>query len=277
MPTLYCGRIAPSPNGWLHLGHARTFFEAWRRARDAKGTLWLRIDDLDAARCKAVYTEAAIEDLEWMGIDWDHGPAYQSQRRHRYLATWQTLLAAGHLFPCTRSRRDVRDAASAPQEGGAGWEGGPIYPTAWRPEPGTGQEAKTPAGFNWRFRVQDGQAIEFTDGQFGPQRFVAGRDFGDFLVWRRDDVPAYELAVVVDDHDESITEVVRGKDLLLSTARQLLVYKALGWTPPAWYHTELVRDETGRRLAKRDGDLGLRQLRGQGLSFQDCLRKIGIG
>jgi len=122
----------------------------------------------------------------------------------------------------------------------------------------------SPAGVNWRFRVPAGGAIEFADGGFGPQHYVAGHDFGDFLVWRRDDVPSYQLAVVVDDAAMGITEVVRGADLLRSTARQILLYRALGLMPPAWYHCSLMKDGNGQRLAKRHDALSLRALREQG-------------
>jgi glutamyl-tRNA synthetase len=124
---------------------------------------------------------------------------------------------------------------------------------------------------NWRFRVPDGESICFNDELQGPQTFIAGKDFGDFLVWRKDGFPSYELAVVADDHAMGITEVVRGADLLLSTARQLLLYRALGWTPPAWAHAPLILDNNGKRLAKRTSGLSIRQLRELGYSPSDIL------
>jgi len=279
----YRGRLAPSPTGYLHLGHARTFHRAWRRARDAGGELVLRIEDLDTARSKPEFVTACLEDFVWMGIDWDGEILYQSQRRSFYLEAWRRLLADGHLYPCTRSRRDVREAAGAPNEGSSG----PVFPIEWRPSPAdqaatvrrlfaadTPPEPAATDPANWRFRVPEGRAIAFDDAVAGPQRFIAGEDFGDFLVWRRDDLPAYELAVVVDDAAQGITEVVRGADLLVSTSRQLLIYEALGHPPPAWCHEPLVRDATGRRLAKRDGDLGLRELRAQGISFETALSEL---
>ena len=141
-----------------------------------------------------------------------------------------------------------------------------------RPPEGAGRDATTPAGVVWRFRVPDGEEIRFVDGRCGPQAFTAGVDFGDFIVWRKDDVPAYELAVVADDIDMRITEVVRGEDLLKSTARQLLVYRALGVEPPAWLHTPLVRDENGKRLAKRHAPLSIRELRAKGTTPAELLR-----
>ncbi|HTV83135.1 MAG TPA: glutamate--tRNA ligase family protein [Acidobacteriaceae bacterium] len=278
----YRGRIAPSPTGLLHLGHARTFFTAYLRATEAHGTLVLRNEDLDPHRSRPDFAVAMIEDLRWLGIRWQEGPDVggpfvpyaQSQRRERYLAVWRQLLAAGFLYPCACSRRELARIAEAPHESGqhesssARFEADetPMYAGTCRPGPGsppaTGCDA--PAGVNWRFRVPEGEAIEFEDRHFGPQRLVAGFDFGDFPVWRRDDVPAYQLAVVADDHEMQITEVVRGADLLLSTARQILICRALGWNPPQWYHCPLVLDERGERLAKRHDALSIRSLRAQG-------------
>lgn len=268
----YRGRIAPSPTGFLHLGHAATFAQAWRRARDAKGEIILRIEDLDHERCRPEFIEAIAEDLTWWGLNWDEGPGIggpfapycQSERRHHFLEAWTALRDGAWIYPSPHSRKDVAAALSAPQEINSPHGGDPsetIFPPDLRPAEGTGRSIPAPGGVNWRFRVPDGKTITFEDGRCGKTRFVAGQDFGDFLVWRRDDVPAYELAVVVDDHAMAITEVVRGEDLLLSTARQLLLYRALGWDPPAWWHTPLIRDATGRRLAKRHAAFSLRALR----------------
>jgi glutamyl/glutaminyl-tRNA synthetase len=265
----YRGRLAPSPTGYMHLGHARSFYIAHQRARVRGGSVVLRIEDLDPGRCKAHFVDAVCEDFRWLGLDWDEGPIYQSQRREYYLDAWARLRDGGFIYPCLRSRKDLRTAASAPHAEDEAAE--PLYPVAWRPPPGTGQDIAEAAGSNWRFRVPDGQTISFHDELRGPQRFVAGEDFRDFVVWRRDDVPAYELAVVVDDIAQGITEVVRGEDLLKSTARQLLIYQALGATPPAWAHLELVRDADGRRLAKRHNSLSLRALREQGRDVAECL------
>ena len=269
----YRGRLAPTPTGRLHLGHARTFWLAAARARAAgpDSKLILRMEDLDSARCRAEFAAAALDDLRWLGLHWDegpdiggpHAPYEQSRRREVYLSAWRLLLDGDHIYPCTRSRADVALAAQAPHADDEDAE--PLYPPKWRPLPGTGREATTPAALNsnWRFRVPDGEVISFHDALHGPQSFTVGRDFGDFLVWRRDNVPAYELAVVADDHAMAITEVVRGADLLKSTARQLLIYRALGWTPPAWCHAPLLLDEQGKRLAKRNDALSLATHRAQ--------------
>ena len=265
----YRGRIAPTPTGDMHVGHARTFTTAWRRAVDAGGALVLRIEDLDPLRCRADYTARAIEDLAWLGVRWSEGPHFQSQRRDVYDATWRQLRDVGLIYPSHVSRRELRDAAHAPHDDEEGGE--PIFPAALRPAPGTGRDVASPAGVVWRFRVPDGEVVRFTDARRGAQAFTAGVDFGDFVVWRADDVPAYELAVVADDVAMRITEVVRGEDLMRSTARQLLVYRALGATPPAWCHLPLVRDAEGRRLAKRHQALSLRELRGRGLTPEQVL------
>jgi glutamyl-tRNA synthetase len=263
--TPYRGRLAPSPTGLLHAGHAATFRMAAQRARDAGGALILRIEDLDLLRCKPEYEAAAIEDLRDLGLRWDEGPDVggpfapyrQSRRRGGFLEVWARLRDSGFIYPCLRSRRDVEQAAGAPHEEDAEV----LFPVEWRPVPGEGRDVPAPGGFNWRFRVPDGERLVFTDERLGKQEFTAGKDFGDFVVWRRDDVPAYELAVVADDHAMCISEVVRGEDLLKSTARQLLLYRALGWEPPRWCHAPLVRDAAGQRLAKRAGAASLRALR----------------
>jgi glutamyl-tRNA synthetase len=261
----YIGRLAPSPTGLLHLGHARTFWTAQERARTAGGTLLLRNDDLDTARGRPEFVTAMQEDLRWFGLEWEEPMVTQSARIPLYRAALSKLHAAGFIFPCTRSRRDVLAAASAPHDGDENDE--PLYPPEFRPAAGTPLPPLTdPITVNWRFRVTDGETLVFRDGHFGEQRATAGRDFGDFLVWRKDDAPSYQLACVVDDAAMGITEVVRGADLIKSTFRQLLLFRALGLTVPAFYHCPLVNDEQGVRLAKRHDALALRRLREQGKS-----------
>jgi glutamyl/glutaminyl-tRNA synthetase len=264
----YRGRLAPSPTGYLHLGHARTFWIAWQRARAAGGTLFLRNDDLDRARCRPEFVAAMVEDLRWLGLDWDGPIVTQSERLGCYRAALERLHAARLIFPCTRSRRDVLEAAGAPHEGGADDE--PIYPKEFRPP----ADAPLPPlgeiiGTNWRFRVRDGEEIAFHDERCGEQRAVAGRDFGDFLVWRKDNLPSYQLATVVDDIELGITEVVRGADLIKSTFRQLLLFRPLDEAAPQFYHSPLMLDERGERLAKRHDALAIRTLRAQGKSAEE--------
>jgi glutamyl-tRNA synthetase len=254
----------------------------------------MRMEDLDAERSKANYAEAAVEDLRWLGIRWHegpekggpYGPYVQSKRRGVYLNAWRKLQRGGFLFPCRCSRKDLDAAAGAPHETGAQVGGKqeplddePIYPgtcrekLAYAPQlPGpTSADLNGPQGANWRFRVPNGAVIEFEDRNLGTQRFMAGVDFGDFVVWRRDGTPSYQLACVADDAAMRITEVVRGADLLKSTARQILLYKALGIQPPAWFHCRLVLDQHGRRLAKRYDALSLRALRQRGLTPMNVL------
>lgn len=239
------------------------------RAREAGGQLIYRDEDLDPQRCKPEFAQGAIEDLRWFGCDWDEGPDTggphtpyrQSERHPLFLDMWNRLKDGGFIYPCDKSRKDVARATQAPH---ADDEAEPIYPENWRPPLGTGQDARTPGTVNWRFRVPDERQINFDDVRLGPCTFECLRHFGDFLVWRRDGLPAYELAVVVDDHAMGVTEVVRGEDLLISTARQLLIYEALGLQAPDFYHTPLLCDTTGRRLAKRYRSLTLRELREAG-------------
>jgi glutamyl/glutaminyl-tRNA synthetase len=414
----YRGRLAPSPTGYLHLGHARTFWVAWRRARAAHGKLIFRNEDLDYQRCKPEFVRAMYEDLHWLGLDWDEGPEIspqpgepegpdlatqshksgqdadpglssdhsshgdddrsgrggafgpysQSERRSFYLDAWRKLRDSGLIYPCTCSRKDLERALSAPHEEtlhgaqlhGAQLHGAPLhgapslgaasgqipegsrsprgaaaldqaqataektindrgaqapspaekalseaqpgaatlqsptegpssqslaatlqspddelpYPGTCREKIATAKDYDSPAGVSWRFRVPDGETISFEDGYFGHQEFVAGRDFADFLLWRRDDIPAYQLAVVVDDAAMQITEVVRGADLIKSTARQLLLIRALGYSTPAYFHCPLLRDEKNVRLAKRHDALSLRKLREQGVKAEELRKRF---
>ena len=266
---LYRGRIAPSPTGYLHLGHARTFWTAHERARAAGGVLVFRNEDLDPHRSRAEYASAMLEDLRWLGIEWQEGPDIggpsapyeQSRRRAHYLRAWRELVSGGYIYACGCSRKDLAQAAQAPHES----DDEPLYPGTCRGRR-LDRVPESPAGWNWRFRVPDGEAVGFDDLRQGRQEYVAGRDFGDFVVWRRDDVPAYQLAVVADDAEMRITEVVRGVDLLRSTARQILLQRALGLPSVGYYHCPLVTDGQGQRLAKRHDSLSLRSMRQRGIS-----------
>lgn len=266
LPEGYRGRLAPSPTGLMHVGHARTFWVAHERARTAGGSLILRNEDLDVGRARPEFVAAFIEDLRWLGCEWQEGPDIggpfgpysQSLRMDLYSAAFERLRAGGWVYACTCSRKDILSALSAPHAA----DDEPVYPgTCRRMESNVGG---MPGRVSWRFRVPDGTPVTFEDGGFGRQTFVAGRDFGDFVVWRHDGVPSYQLACVVDDAAMRITEVVRGADLLVSTARQLLLYRALGWEAPAFFHCPLVTDSSGVRLAKRHDSLSLRSLRERG-------------
>jgi len=271
MSILYRGRIAPTPTGYMHLGHARTFWIAQQRA--VGGVLVLRNEDLDRQRCKPEFTAAMLEDLRWLGLDWQEGPDVggpfapytQSERLPLYEDALRRLLATGLAYACTCSRKDLaRIAAPHAEE-----DDEPVYDNHCRPADAEPQPFA--AGVNYRFRLPDAAVLQFTDGNLGSQQFIAGEDFGDFLIWRKDGLPSYQLACVVDDAAMQITEVVRGRDLLKSTARQILLQQALGLPTPAYFHTELMLDDHGERLAKRHDALALRTLRAQGISPQQLI------
>lgn len=270
----YVGRLAPSPTGLLHLGHAATFWTAYTRARDAHGLLLLRNEDFDPQRSRREYVDAMLEDLAWLGISWQPSMVSQSERLPLYRGAFDQLLASGHIYPCTCSRKDLSRMMHAPHDE----DDEPLYSGRCRSAP--------PMPFyptaNYRFRVPDGETIRFLDRNLGPQSFTAGTQFGDFLVWRKPvlgdphpgGLPSYQLACVIDDADMKITEVVRGADLLKSTARQILLQRALGLPAVDYFHTTLLRDQHGVRLAKRYDALALRTLREQGLSPAEVLAQF---
>lgn len=272
----YVGRLAPSPTGLLHLGHARTFWTAWKRARAANGILWLRDEDLDPQRSKPEFSRAMRDDLRWLGITWD-AEMRQSDRVAAYRVAMEDLVRGGYVYPCRCSRRDLQHAMSAPHEE----DDEPVYSGRCRPAlHGDAGETLMPET-NYRFRVRDGEVVRFVDEHAGAQAFMAGcggrAEFGDFVVWRKDGLPSYQLACVVDDAAMGVTEVVRGRDLLKSTARQMLLQRALGLRTPRYFHCDLMRDAAGVRLAKRHDALSLRVLREQGLTAEEVLARLEAG
>lgn len=270
----YRGRLAPSPTGLLHLGHARTFWTAYERTLQHRGTLVLRNEDLDVGRAKPEYSIAQLQDLAWFGIQWQegpdqggpHAPYNQSERMGLYENALLRLISEGLAYPCSCTRKDIASAISAPHQGSDEL----IYPGTCRNkrlEDCQLNGSQVSRNISWRFRVPEGREVSFVDGHLGPQCFKTGYDFGDFVIWRGvDNMPSYQLSCVVDDAAMGITEVVRGDDLLASTARQLLLYEALGLEPPSFYHTDLVLDDQGVRLAKRTDALSLRAMREKGIS-----------
>jgi glutamyl-tRNA synthetase len=264
-------RFAPSPTGDLHLGNARTALLAWLQARHAGGAFVLRVEDLDFGRVRPGIMESQLADLRWLGLDWDEGPDVggafapylQSERQERYGEALRRLEGQGLLFSCFCSRREIAAAASAPH---AGDEEGPAYPGICRTlsaDERRRREAQRGAPA-LRFRARPG-AVRFHDLIQGDLTFHPAEEVGDFVVRRKDGVAAYQLAVVVDDAAMGITHVLRGADLLPSTARQLLLYEALGLQPPIWTHVPLLLGPDGERLAKRHGAVSLWELRERGV------------
>jgi glutamyl-tRNA synthetase len=263
------GRFAPSPTGPLHLGNARTALLAWLAARAAGSSFVVRIEDLDAPRVRPGVEAAILGELAWLGLDWDEGPDRggplgpyrQAERRDRYRAALERLREAGHVYPCFCSRAEIAAASRAPH-GPA--DDGPRYPGTCRAldaaEVAARASRRPPA---WRFRVPRGE-VTFQDGIHGRCSFDVSLEAGDFVVARADGTAAYQLAAVVDDAAMRIEEVVRGDDLLPSTARQLLLYRALGLAPPRFAHLPLVVGEDGARLAKRHGAASVAELRVRG-------------
>jgi glutamyl-tRNA synthetase len=254
------GRLAPSPTGRLHLGHARSFLLAWWHARARGGRIVLRLEDLDVERAKPGMTEAALEDLRWLGLDWDGEPYVQSGGIAEIDAAAETLLDRGLAYPCVCTRKEILAALSAPHDGESA-----IYPGTCRGKYATLAEAERAAGrpAALRFRVP-ARSIRIEDGVQGVREYDAKNTIGDFPISRRIGMPAYQLAVVVDDARQGVTEIVRGADLLESSARQWLLQEALGLPHPRWWHVPLVTDESGRRLAKRSDDVSLARLRAAG-------------
>jgi len=265
------GRFAPSPTGRMHLGNARSALLGWLQARAAGGRFLLRVEDLDRARCRPEHVEALVQDLTWLGLDWDEPPLFQSAREEAgaYREALERLARAGHIYPCFCTRAEIARSASAPH---GPLDDGPRYPgtCAQLTQAQAAERARTRAPA-LRFRVPPGR-VHFEDGVHGPIAQDVAATVGDFVVRRNDGVASYQLAVVVDDAASSITHVLRADDLLGSTPRQLLLYAALGHAPPpAFAHVPLVLGEDGRRLAKREGAFALAELRARGLPPQRVL------
>lgn len=265
-------RFAPSPTGWLHLGHAFSALTAWERARAAGGTCLLRIEDIDTTRCLPDFEVGIYQDLQWLGLDWPDPVMRQSDRANAYAAALDRLRTAGLLYPCTCTRREIEAALSAPQEGVATL---PVYPGTCR------GRTDSPDGAAWRLDMARALAhlggptavarLGWTETgehpglhHLDPAALLA--DHGDIILARRDIGTSYHLAVVVDDAAQGITEIVRGADLSPSTPIHRLLIALLDLPLPDWHHHRLVRDETGKRLAKRDDARALRSFRRQGLA-----------
>jgi len=267
------GRLAPSPTGGLHLGHARTFLIAWLAAKSAGGRILLRIEDIDSTRVRSGATEGVIADLNWLGLSWDEGPYVQSERIDVHRGALERLKRKGLVYPCVCTRKEIERAASAPHAG----EEGPVYPgtcAGRSAEDGDGFEAAGRA-FAWRFRTPSDEVV-WNDLFMGPRSFAGSALGGDFILARSPFTPSYQLAATLDDAHSGVTQVVRGDDLAPSTPRQILLHRAWGFDPPTFGHVPLVHDEEGRRLAKRDGAIKLSTLRESGVSSEDLIGRFAL-
>lgn len=265
------GRLAPSPTGALHLGNARTFLFAWLSIRQRAGTLILRIEDIDSPRVKPWARQATLDDLRWLGLDWDegpdiggpHAPYVQTERLASYREALSRLVDAEQVYPCDCSRSEIAAAASAPHES----IDGPVYAGRCRQRTTADAQTLDPSSFAWRFRASD-RMREWHDGVAGHQACNVAQSLGDFIVAQGDGTPAYQLAVVVDDWQMGVNEVIRGRDLIPSTFRQLELIEALHWSPPTYFHVPLMVGVDGRRLAKRHGDTRISWFRQAGIGPQ---------
>ena len=288
-PPMHIERFAPSPTGPLHLGHAYSAWCGWSRARAAGGRFLLRLEDLDTARVRPEWSALILEDLRWLGLDWDGPVLAQSARTDAYASALDTLLDRGLLYACTCTRRDIRDAISAPQEGHTPALGpdGPIYP-------GTCRNAGHALTADAALRLDIAKAIdaleedpnldfhELGEGPAGESGEIAVNasslqaTTGDVVLRRRDGAPAYHLAVVIDDAHQSVTHVTRGIDLFSSVPIQRLLQRLLGLPTPLYCHHGLVRDAEGKRLAKRDDARAIATYRADGLTPADVRALAGI-
>lgn len=284
-PTVI-GRFAPSPTGDLHVGSALAALAAWCSVRSCGGRFVYRIEDLDPPRAVEGSPERQMEDMRWMGLDWDEGPGFpegergpnapyrQSARGAVYEEALARLERGGHLFPCRVSRKDLQEVASAPH----GHDGLPPYPPHLRPDDLAGdwyaRYCDRDPDAALRFRVPEA-TITFDDAVVGPVEEDVRATTGDFVLKRRDGLYAYQLAVVVDDLAMGVTEVVRGQDLLDSTARQILLIRALGGNVPAYTHVPLLESASGEKLSKRDGALRVRALREAGVTPEALVGWLG--
>lgn len=254
----YRGRIAPTPSGYLHKGHACTFKVAWSRTRERNGKILYRNDDLDKTRCRSEFAKAAIQDLKSLKINWDegpdcggkYGPYNQSERADKYTATFLKLANEGFVYPCEKSRKEIQAFGKKATVGNEY-----LFPQELCPVQRQYIKSEVDLNTNWRFRTQWSEKVSFVDGRKGKQCFEIGKDFADFLVWRKDGFASYELATVVDDYLMNITEIVRGEDLLISSARQCLLFDTITFVRPDFFHCELLSDETGGKLSKSKHNL----------------------
>ncbi len=275
-------RFAPSPTGYLHLGHAFSALTAWEMARAAGGSIRLRMEDIDTARCRREYERAIYEDLRWLGLDWPEPVLHQSARQPAYDQALARLGEMGLTYPCSCTRGDIRAALSAPQEGAqASGPDGPIYPGTCRARPMASMRPGDALRLNMGRAMEIAGEIGFEEVGIEPGFHIKNArymvdDIGDIVIARRDIGTSYHLAVVVDDAFQSISHVVRGHDLFAATPIHVLLQKLLGLPSPTYHHHRLIRDENGQRLAKRHDALALRSLRAAGARPADIRAMVGL-
>lgn len=288
---MHTERFAPSPTGELHLGHAFSAALAWHAARAAGGRFLVRMEDLDQSRVRPHFAEQILADLTWLGLNWDGPVLHQSTRLATYRAALERLAARGLIYACTCTRRDIAEAASAPQEGAPAGPDGLVYPGTCRGRPHRPDEpAATRLDMRRAIAELGGRGalakLGFTELDAGPagetgeirldaDALVDGT--GDVVLRRRDGMPAYHLAVVVDDAWQAVTHVTRGRDLFPATPVHRLLQALLGLPVPQYRHHRLIRDAQGKRLAKRDHAHSLARLREAGQSARDVLHELGVG
>lgn len=275
-------RFAPSPTGPLHLGHAFSALTAFDMAQAAGGTFLLRMDDIDKVRSRPEYEALAIEDLRWLGLTWPEPILHQSRTEHRFHAALEQLGARGLLYPCSCSRRDIEDAAGAPHEGvPTHGPDGRIYPGTCRHRPLSDYREGDALRLHMA-RAASGALPGFEETgplhsgtiQLDPNQLIYA--VGDVVLARKGRTAAYHLCVVTDDHAQGISHVIRGADLYDATQIHALIYHLLELPLPQWHHHRLIRDETGRRLAKRDDARAISLYRREGATPQDIRRMVGL-
>lgn len=281
MEATFRGRFAPSPSGEIHLGNAWAALLAWLQVRHAGGAFVLRVEDLDSERCRSEYISALIEDLQWLGLDWDEGPDrkgefspyLQSARQEYYEKALQSLRRKDLIYPCFCTRADIRAAASAPHSNSSILR----YPGTCRElnfERINAVSGRVLKNYSYRFKLRD-CSVSFHDLVYGPYVINPYRELGDFILQRSDEIFAYQLAVVVDDGEMQITHVLRGSDLLPSTSQQILLFQSLGYPVPEFAHIPLLYGVDGRRLSKRHGAITLRHFREQGVKPEQIIGQLG--
>lgn len=271
-----CGRLAPSPTGLLHLGNAWAFLLAWLSARSRGGNLLMRLEDIDPQRCRNEYSQKILEDLHWLGLNWDGAPIRQSERSALYESALNRLQKLGMIYPCFCSRKELRSLAHAPHPGAEIGDSGAPYPGTCRHLAPEIAEARLAQGQKAALRLRCPELrLDFLDLIAGPQEASAADAGGDFALRRSDGVWAYQLATALDDALGGVTEVVRGRDILASTPRQLIILRLLGLPEPRYAHIPLLLDENGERLAKRHQSLSLRALKERGVRPEAIIGGLG--